>query len=220
MEEVRGAIQPVANCAAAQAHDTSATATRETGGTKSILRLIRSTPASNPETGALRAEVEGLRLALSIVQEALREERSDKEHWRDEAKRTPTTVETETRAQNHQRGSPGGTPHRRGTHARPRPRDRAGETPELRNDFGRFSSASASALVGPVIRLSSSATKHPIWGRHATLQPGKLSRAGDGEREPRPAGMPNLGVVEGSPPAHLRAHPRQLDARRTNRHSR
>ena len=66
--------------------DMSATATRETGGTKSILRLIRSTPASNPETGALRAEVEGLRLALSIAQEALREERSDKEHWRDEAK--------------------------------------------------------------------------------------------------------------------------------------
>ena len=66
--------------------DTSATAKRETGGTKSILRLIRSTPASNPETGALRAEVEGLRLALSIAQEALREERSDKEHWRDEAK--------------------------------------------------------------------------------------------------------------------------------------
>jgi hypothetical protein len=67
--------------------DTSATATRETGGTKSILRLIRpSTPAINPETVALRAEVEGLRLALSIAQEALREERSDKEHWRDEAK--------------------------------------------------------------------------------------------------------------------------------------
>jgi hypothetical protein len=66
--------------------DTSTTATRETGGAKSILRLIRSTPASNPETAALRAEVEGLRLALSIAQEALREERSDKEHWRDEAK--------------------------------------------------------------------------------------------------------------------------------------
>ena len=50
-----------------------------------ILRLIRP-PASNPETAALRAEVEGLRLALSLVQEALREERSDKEHWRDQAK--------------------------------------------------------------------------------------------------------------------------------------
>jgi len=45
--------------------DTSATTTDETGGTKSILRLIRSTAASNPETAALRAEVEGLRLALS-----------------------------------------------------------------------------------------------------------------------------------------------------------
>jgi hypothetical protein len=43
-------------------------------------------PVINPETAALRAEVEGLRLALSIAQEALREERSDKEHWRDEAK--------------------------------------------------------------------------------------------------------------------------------------
>jgi len=39
-----------------------------------------------PETAALRAEVEGLRLALSLAQEALREERADKEHWRDEAK--------------------------------------------------------------------------------------------------------------------------------------
>jgi hypothetical protein len=62
--------------------------TTAAGGAKStILRLIRpSTPAINPETAALRAEVEGLRLALSIAQEALREERSDKEHWRDEAK--------------------------------------------------------------------------------------------------------------------------------------
>lgn len=52
-----------------------------------ILSLIRSsTPASTPETAALRAEVEGLRLALSLAQEALREERCDKEHWRDEAK--------------------------------------------------------------------------------------------------------------------------------------
>jgi hypothetical protein len=62
--------------------------TAAAGGAKStILRLIRpSTSAINPETAALRAEVEGLRLALSIAQEALREERSDKEHWRDEAK--------------------------------------------------------------------------------------------------------------------------------------
>ena len=53
----------------------------------SILRLIRpSGPALNPETAALRAEVEGLRLALSLAQESLREERADKEHWRDEAK--------------------------------------------------------------------------------------------------------------------------------------
>jgi hypothetical protein len=52
-----------------------------------ILRLIRpSAPVSNPETAALRAEVEGLRLALSLAQESLREERVDKEHWRDEAK--------------------------------------------------------------------------------------------------------------------------------------
>jgi hypothetical protein len=52
-----------------------------------ILRLIRpSAPATNPETATLRAEVEGLRLALSLAQEALREERADKEHWRDEAK--------------------------------------------------------------------------------------------------------------------------------------
>jgi hypothetical protein len=52
-----------------------------------ILRLIRPyAPASNPETAAFRAEVEGVRLALSLAQEALREERADKEHWRDEAK--------------------------------------------------------------------------------------------------------------------------------------
>jgi hypothetical protein len=56
------------------------------GGTRSILRLIRSSPTTSPETSALRAEVEGLRLALSIAQDALREERSDKEHWREEAK--------------------------------------------------------------------------------------------------------------------------------------
>jgi hypothetical protein len=63
-------------------------ALREVGVAKStILRLIRpSGPGSNPETAALRAECEGLRLALSLMQEALREERSDKEHWRDEAK--------------------------------------------------------------------------------------------------------------------------------------
>jgi hypothetical protein len=68
--------------------DALGTAAREAGGAKStILRLIRpSATASNPETAALRAEVEGLRLALSIAQDALREERSDKEHWRDEAK--------------------------------------------------------------------------------------------------------------------------------------
>jgi hypothetical protein len=52
-----------------------------------ILRLIRAPAfASNPETAVLRAEVEGLRLALSLAQESLREERADKEHWRDEAK--------------------------------------------------------------------------------------------------------------------------------------
>ena len=51
------------------------------------MRLIRPSPtASNPEAAALRAEVEGLRLALSIAQDALREERADKQHWRDEAK--------------------------------------------------------------------------------------------------------------------------------------
>ena len=68
--------------------DTLGSATRELGVAKStILRLIRpSAPASNPETAALRAECEGLRLALSLTQEALREERADKEHWRDEAK--------------------------------------------------------------------------------------------------------------------------------------
>jgi hypothetical protein len=59
---------------------------REAGGTRSILRLIRSSPTTSPETSALRAEVEGLRLALSIARDALREERSDKEHWREEAK--------------------------------------------------------------------------------------------------------------------------------------
>jgi len=68
--------------------ETFETAAREAGGAKStILRLIRSSAsASNPETAALRAEIEGFRLALSIVQDALREERCDKEHWRDEAK--------------------------------------------------------------------------------------------------------------------------------------
>ena len=61
---------------------------REVGVAKStILRLIRpSPPASNSETAALRADIEGLRLALSLTQEALREERSDKENWREEAK--------------------------------------------------------------------------------------------------------------------------------------
>ena len=68
--------------------DTSGSAAREVGTTKSkILQLIRpSAPAPNFETAALRAEIEGLRLALRLTQEALREERSDKEHWRDEAK--------------------------------------------------------------------------------------------------------------------------------------
>ena len=68
--------------------DTFETAAREPGGAKStILRLIRpSTNTSNPEMAALRAEIEGFRLALSIAQDALREERCDKEHWRDEAK--------------------------------------------------------------------------------------------------------------------------------------
>ena len=57
------------------------------GSAGRVLRLIRpSAPVSNPETAALRAECEGLRLALSLTQEALREERSEKEHWRDEAK--------------------------------------------------------------------------------------------------------------------------------------
>lgn len=61
---------------------------RDAGVAKStILRLIRpSASANNPETAALRAECEGLRLALSLTQETLREERSDKEHWREEAK--------------------------------------------------------------------------------------------------------------------------------------
>ena len=54
---------------------------------RGVLRLIRpSGPANNPEMVALRAECEGLQLALSLAQEALREERSDEEHWRDEAK--------------------------------------------------------------------------------------------------------------------------------------
>jgi hypothetical protein len=57
------------------------------GSAGRVLRLIRpSASANNPETAALRAECEGLRLALSLAQEALREERADKEHWRDEAK--------------------------------------------------------------------------------------------------------------------------------------
>jgi hypothetical protein len=60
---------------------------RETGVAKStLLRLIRPVTTSNPETATLRAEVEGLRLALSIAQDALREERADKQHWRDEGK--------------------------------------------------------------------------------------------------------------------------------------
>jgi hypothetical protein len=70
------------------ADTTLGSAGREVGvGKSTILRLIRpSAPASHPETAALRVECEGLRLALSLVQEALREARSDKEHWRDEAK--------------------------------------------------------------------------------------------------------------------------------------
>jgi hypothetical protein len=42
--------------------------------------------AGNSDVAALRAEVDGLRLALTLAQEALREERCDKEHWREEAK--------------------------------------------------------------------------------------------------------------------------------------
>ena len=59
--------------------DTFETAAREPGGAKStILRLIRpSANTSNSETAALRAEIEGFRLALSIAQDALREERCD-----------------------------------------------------------------------------------------------------------------------------------------------
>jgi hypothetical protein len=128
---------------------------------------------------------------------------------------TPTTVGTETRAQNHQRGSPGGSPHRRGTHARPRPRDRVGEAPELRNDFGRFRSASASALVGPAIRLTSSATKPPFGG--GTPRSSRASYPGlateKGSLGPR--GVPNPGVVEGSPPAHPRARPIVISQRRS-----
>jgi len=69
--------------------DTFENAAREASGAKStILRLIRpSANSSNSETAALRGEMEGFRLALSIAQDALREERCDKEHWRDEAKR-------------------------------------------------------------------------------------------------------------------------------------
>jgi hypothetical protein len=37
---------------------------REAGGTRSILRLIRSSPTTSPETSAMRAELEGLRLAF------------------------------------------------------------------------------------------------------------------------------------------------------------
>jgi hypothetical protein len=67
--------------------DTLEPAVREIGVAKStILRLIRPVPTSSPETATLRAEVEGLRLALSIAQDALREERADKQHWREEAK--------------------------------------------------------------------------------------------------------------------------------------
>jgi hypothetical protein len=67
--------------------DTLEPTARETGVAKStILRLIRPVSTSSPETATLRAEVEGLRLALSIAQDALCEERADKQHWRDEAK--------------------------------------------------------------------------------------------------------------------------------------
>jgi hypothetical protein len=201
--------------------DTSATATRETGGTKFILRLIRSTPASNPETGALRAEVEGLRLALSIAQEALREERSDKEHWRDEAKQLRQLLSGQKPEPKIINVAAPEAPHTvEAPTLGPALKTEPEKRPSFRNDFGRFSSASASALVGPAIRLSSSATKHPIWGRHAMLQPGKLPRAGDGERKPRPAGAPIPRRRRGfaaSPPARIHA---QLDARRTNRHSR
>jgi hypothetical protein len=67
--------------------DTLEPAVREIGVAKStILRLIRPVTTNSPETATLRAEVEGLRLALSIAQDALREERADKQHWREEAK--------------------------------------------------------------------------------------------------------------------------------------
>ena len=57
------------------------------GSARRVLPLIRpSGPANNPEMVALRAECEGWQLALSLAQEALREERFDEKHWRDEAK--------------------------------------------------------------------------------------------------------------------------------------
>src|SRR5262245_36529862 len=63
-----------------------------------ILQLIRpSASAGNPATTTLRAEVEGLRLALALAQEALREERADKEHWRDEAKQLRELLATSKR---------------------------------------------------------------------------------------------------------------------------
>jgi hypothetical protein len=65
--------------------ETAVSAGREVGAT--ILRFMRpSGSAGNSDVAALRAEVDGLRLALTLAQEALREERCDKEHWREEAK--------------------------------------------------------------------------------------------------------------------------------------
>ena len=59
---------------------------RVAGEASSKLLGLRPRPALRGPPEALRAECEGLRLALSLTQEALREERSDKEHWREEAK--------------------------------------------------------------------------------------------------------------------------------------
>jgi hypothetical protein len=202
--------------------DMSATATRETGGTKSILRLIRSTPASNPETGALRAEVEGLRLALSIAQEALREERSDKEHWRDEAKQVrqllagqkpePKIINVAAPEAPHTVEAPTLGP---ALETEPEKRPSSEMTPAQIQQRQRLSAGGA----GYSPKLERDQAPHLAWRhRHAPAgqATGRLGRRG--RPGPRARQFPASSRVRRQPTS-ARIHA-QLDARRTNRHSR
>ena len=125
------------------------------GSAGRVLRLIRpSGPANNPEMVALRAECEGWQLALSLAQEALREERSDEEHWRDEAKHLRELLAAPKRepeislAELVPAAGVSRAQLRRSTRARARCQGRVG-SPEHRNGAGRIGNARrALSMVG------------------------------------------------------------------------